>query len=206
MTALEVTAVTNFILAGEGFFAAGILLGRNPAAASAAFFWGIALLWFALGALAGGVDHGFLEPKGNTRGRRIMQKATWLCTGAMTFFTLLTALYQFAPAAWRAPVILLGLAQLCLFSFFAIRIHDFRVVILNYAPILLILLVLNIAGLRAGTGSWGFIAGILISIAASLCQALGVDRFSPLDRNGLYHVLLMAATLAFWAGGFQLTY
>jgi hypothetical protein len=204
MKALEVTAVTNFLAAGEAFLAAGFILGRAPIAASAAAFWSLAMLFLAAGLLAGGLDHGFFEPKGDTLARRIMQKATWVCAGVMTFFTLLTAVYQFAPALCRLPLAILGLAQLAVFCFFALRTRNFLVVILNYAPIMLILLLLNIAGLSSGSGSWWFIAGILVSAAASILQAAGFDRFSPLDRNGAYHVLLMAAILAFFAGGLHL--
>jgi hypothetical protein len=204
MKAWEVTAITNFIAAGEAFLAAGFLLGRTPFSASAAFFWALAVLFLAAGFLFGGLDHGFFEPKGNTRSRMIMQKATWICAGIVTFFTLLTALYQFAPLEWRLPILFLGLVQLLAFCFFAIRTRDFRVVIVNYAPILLILLVLNLFGLVSGSGSWFFIIGILISIAASVLQAMGVDKFSPLDRNGLYHVVLMAAVAFLFIGGLGL--
>jgi hypothetical protein len=204
MKTLEVTAMTCFLAAGEAFLAAGYLLGRMPLFASASGFWGLTMLFLAAGLLIAGLDHGFFEPRGDTRGRMAMQKATWICTGIMTFFTLLSALYQFAPVDWRLPFIIAGLVQLLVFTVFAIRIHNYLVVIINYAPILLILLILNLFGLPSGSGSCFFITGILISIAASACQALGVDTFSPLDRNGLYHVLLMAALVFFFVGGLAL--
>jgi hypothetical protein len=204
MKAWEVTSITNFVAAGEAFLAAGFLLGRVPLSASAACFWALALLFLALGLLIGGIDHGFFEQKGDSRSRMIMQKATWICVGLTTFFTLLTALYRFAPAGWRASIIILGLVQFLIFCFFAIRIHKYLVVIINYAPVLLILLVLNIIGLSSGAGSGWFIGGILISILASAFQALGVDRFTPLDRNGLYHVVLMGAVAILFIGGLGL--
>ncbi len=204
MKTLEVTAMTCFLAAGEAFLAAGFLLGRAPISASASGFWGFTILFLAAGLLLGGLDHGFFEPKGNTRGRMIMHKATWICTGVMTFFTLLTALYRFAPVEWHPPVIIIGLVQFLVFYFFAARIHNYLVVIVNYAPALLILLVLNLLGLPSGSGSWWFIIGILISIMASIVQALGVDRFAPLDRNGLYHVVIMAAIVFLFAGGLGL--
>jgi hypothetical protein len=204
MKAWEVTSITNFVAAGEAFLAAGFLLGRVPPAASAACFWALALLFLAAGLLIGGIDHGFFEQKGDSRSRMIMQKATWICVGLTTFFTLLTALYRFAPAGWRASIIILGLVQFLIFCFFAIRIHKYLVVIINYAPVLLILLVLNIIGLSSGAGSGWFIGGILISILASAFQALGVDRFTPLDRNGLYHVVLMGAVAILFIGGLGL--
>jgi hypothetical protein len=204
MKTLEVTAVTNFLAAGEAFLAAGFLLGRAPFSASAAFFWALAMLFLAAGLLAGGIDHGFLEPRGETRARRTAQLTTWLLAGAMTFFTLLTAVFQFAPALWRPPLTVLALVQLAVFCFFALRTRNFLAVILNYAPIMLILLLLNIAGLSSGSGSWWFIAGILVSAAASILQAAGFDRFSPLDRNGVYHVLLMSAVVFFFFAGINM--
>jgi|WetSurMetagenome_2_1015567.scaffolds.fasta_scaffold149862_2 hypothetical protein len=204
MKAREVTAITNFTAAGEAFLAAGFLLGRFPPSASAAFFWALAMLFLAAGLFLGGLDHGFFEPKGNTRNRMIMQKLTWICAGIMTFFTLLTALDQFAPKELFFPFFLAAIFQLAIFSVLAIRFNNFLVVIINYAPVILLLLILNLVGLSSGSGSISMILGILISIAASAFQALGVDRFSPLDRNGLYHFLLMAALIFFFRGGLTL--
>jgi hypothetical protein len=204
LQAWEITAATDFILAGEGFLAAGFLLGRVPLAPSAALFWALAMLCLALAALLGGLDHGYLEPKGETRARRILQKTTWICIGVMTFFSLLTAAWQFAPESWRTGAVWLGLAQLAVFSFFAVRSDNYLTVILNYAPVLILLLAANTLGLPSGTGSWQILAGLLISTAASTVQALGVDRFSPVDRNGLYHLGMMAATALLFLGGLTL--
>jgi len=43
-----------------------------------------------------------------------------------------------------------------------------------------------------------------ILFAASGIQAAGVDVFSPLDRNGLYHVLSMAGAGFLYLGGVRL--
>jgi hypothetical protein len=204
MKTWEVTSITNFVAAGEAFLAAGYLLGRIDLSATAACCWGLAMLFLALGLLIGGIDHGFFEQKMDSRGRMIMQKATWICIGIMTFFTLLTALYRFASVGWHIPVAIIGFVQFLIFCFFAVRIHKYLVVIINYAPILLLLLVLNLIGLPSGSGSWWFITGILISIAASGLQALGVDNFSPVDRNGLYHIVTMGAIIFFFIGGLDL--
>jgi hypothetical protein len=69
---------------------------------------------------------------------------------------------------------------------------------------MILFLVMSILGLEAGTGSWQIVAGLLLSVAASVIQALGVDVFSPLDRNGLYHLILMAATVFLSLGGLLL--
>jgi hypothetical protein len=204
MTALELTAITDLLLAGEAFLAAGFLLGRVSSAPSAALFWALGLFCMGLVALLGGLDHGFFEPKGDTRARKILKKAVWLCTGPMTLCIWMFIAFQFAGPELRLPILAVGLAQLAVFCYLAIRRDAFLVVILNYAPVALILLVLNVAGLANGSSSWPIVAGLLISIAASAAQALGVDRFSPLDRNGLYHVLMIPAVLLFFWGGLSL--
>jgi hypothetical protein len=204
MKAWEVTSMTNFMLAGEAFLAAGFLLGRAPLHASAASFWALAMLFLAASMLVGGLDHGFFEQKGDTRDRMIMQKITWVCGGIMTFFTLLTTRYQFASGGLRVTFIIVGLVQLVIFCFLAVRIHNFLVVIINYTPILIVLLILNTIGISAGSGSWYMIVGILISIAASAFQALAVDIFAPVDRNGLYHIVMMAAVIFLFLASFTL--
>ena len=72
----EVTSMTNFMLAGETFIAAGFLLGRAPLHASAASFWSLAMLFLAASMLVGGIDHGFFEQKGDTRDRMIIAMAS----------------------------------------------------------------------------------------------------------------------------------
>jgi hypothetical protein len=204
MKPLEISAVTNFALASETFLVAGILIGRAPLTASAAGFWAIALVFFAAGFYAGGVDHGFFEPKGDTRGRMVMQKITWICAGIATFFMLLTLLHQFASGSLRLAFMVVGLVQLAVFSFLSIRIHNFLIVIINYTPVLIGLLVLNVLGICTGSGSWYMIVGILVSIAASALEALSVNPFAPADRDGFFHVLLMVAVAFLFVAGFSL--
>jgi hypothetical protein len=69
---------------------------------------------------------------------------------------------------------------------------------------MLLLLVLNVARLKSGAGSPQMIAGILILFAASGVQAAGIDAFSPLDRNGLYHIVVMAGVVFLYRGGLRL--
>ena len=95
----------------------------------------------------------------------------------------------------------MGCFSLSVYTLLVLRIDDFLVVILNYVPVMVLLLVMNLIGLKNGTGSWVMIAGILILFAASAIQELGVDVFSPLDRNGLYHLISMAGVLLVFLGG-----
>ncbi len=202
MKALELTAVTNFILASEVFLFSGLLLGKGHRLGSASMLWALAMLFLAIGALAGGIDHGFFEPYGSSPTRVLMQKITWICLGLVALFALLTTGWQFFTGG-RARIVFLviGLVQLAVFIVPALLSDNFIVVIIDYAPVMILFLVLNFVGLRAGTGSWAMIVGLLLSFAASALQALGFDALSPLDRNGVYHVLMMASVVFLFLGG-----
>jgi hypothetical protein len=204
LTPLSVTAITNFLWAAEAFLAAGFLLGRVRSLSTAAGFWALAMLFMGIGALVGGIDHGFLEPRGNTPVHRVFEKAKNIAAGILAFFVLLTVGKQFFGAGAQPVFLVVGLVQLGAFIAATLLLESYLVVILGYAPAMILFLVMSILGLEAGTGSWQIIAGLLLSVAASVIQALGVDVFSPLDRNGLYHLMLMAATVFLSLGGLLL--
>jgi hypothetical protein len=116
----------------------------------------------------------------------------------------MTTAKQFFPPAVQRVVLFAGLVQFAADTAAALLVDSFLVVILNYAPVMLLLLVMSLTGLRSGRGSPQMVAGILILFAASGIQAAGVDVFSPLDRNGLYHLLSMVGVAFLYFGGTQL--
>lgn len=133
-----------------------------------------------------------------------VQKISWFCAGITTFLITLSTAYQFASGSVHAALVLVGLAQLLIFLILALRIHHFLLVIINYIPILVLLLVLNIIGLALGSGSWYMILGITVSIFASVLEGFGVDVFSPVDRHGLYHLVMMVAVAFLFLATFEL--
>jgi hypothetical protein len=200
----EVTAITNFVAAGEAFWGAGFLLARTPNLGSAQGLWAAAMLTFAIGFLVGGIDHGFFEPKGNTTGRLIVQKVCWFFGGATIYLITLSTLFQYTDGSLRTILIFVGSAQLVTFFILAIRIHHFLLVMINYIPVLLILLILNLMGLSSGSGSLYMIFGIVACMLAAIFEGIGIDVFTPVDRHGVYHLVMMAAIALFFGACFQL--
>lgn len=169
---------------------------------SAAWFWGLTMGLLGLAALIGGIDHGFVEARGLPR--FLIQRANWIVLGATTFGLLMTTATQFfSPPAYRRWLIA-ATGQFVVSTVVVMLVDDFRNVIANYVPVMVFLLVMNIAGLKSGTGSAAMIAGIVILFAASALQGLRVDVFAPVDHNGLYHLLSMAAVVCLYAGGRRL--
>jgi len=202
MTPLALTAITNFLWASLSFFLAGILFGGMDEFVSPYGVWAAAIALMGLGALIGGIDHGFFEPLGReSKGRVAMQKISWIAAGAMTFSIVLVCALRFFDGALRDIVMAVGVIQLCVFWALIFLTDKFLVVIINYAPVMVLFLGLNIHGLSTGSGSMNLVFGLIIAFAASAVQVARVNIFHPLNWNGLYHLIMMPATLFFYLGG-----
>jgi hypothetical protein len=202
MSPLAVTSITDFALGAEALILGGLMARWPKARFSAAWFWCAVMLLAGAGAIMGGIDHGIVEPAGLPR--FWIQRPNWIVLGAMTFCVLMTTARQFFAPRWQRIILTIGLVQFVASAAAMLRIDDFRVVVVNYAPAMLLLLAMNIAGLRKANGSWEMIVGIVISFAAAGIQAAGVDALSPLDHNGLYHVGSMIGMAFLYAGGKKL--
>jgi hypothetical protein len=202
MTDQTITAITNFLLAAEVFFLAGRMSGTPKVRFSAAWYFSGVLLLLGLAALLGGIDHGFFQPANVPR--YLIQRSDWIVLGGVTFCLLMTTAKQFFPPAVQRVVLFAGVVQLAADTAAVLVVDSFLDVILNYAPVMLLLLVMGFIGLRSGRGSPQMVAGILILFAASGIQAAGVDALMPLDRNGLYHLLSMIGIAFLYFGGVRL--
>jgi hypothetical protein len=202
MTAQAITSISDFLLAAEAFFLAGRMSGTPKVWFGAAWYFSVVLLLLGAAALLGGIDHGFFEPANMPR--YLIQRSDWIVLGGVTFCLLMTTAKQFFPPRVQRVVLFAALVQFALNTAAVLLVDSFLVVIVNYAPVMLLLLVMSFTGLRNGRGSPQMVAGILILFTASGIQAAGVDVFSPLDRNGLYHLLSMVGVAFLYLGGMQL--
>jgi hypothetical protein len=202
LTPLAVTAITDFLLAGEALFLAGLTAGVKKTRFSAAWYWTGTMLLLGLGALLGGIDHGFFEPAGLPR--YVIQRANWIVLGAMTFCLLMATAKQFFSPAVQRALLIVGILQFAVDTAAVLAIDSFLDVILNYAPVIVLLLIMSCIGLKSGAGSWQMIVGILIQFAASAIQSMGLDTLSPLDHNGLYHVVSMVSVVFLYLAGKRL--
>ena len=202
INALAVTAITDLILASEALFFAGMLMQLPKKRMSAAWLWSFAMAFLGLAGLIGGIDHGFIEPAGLSRA--VIQRANWLVLGAMTLCVVLTIAAQFFRGRTARLVQAAGIVQFLCFIAAAFLADSYIVVIVNYAPVMAWFLVMNMLRLKQGEGSWQMIAGSLVLFLASAVQALGIDVLTPLDHNGLYHVISMPGVFLLFLGGRRL--
>lgn len=207
MTALQISALTDFVLACLAFFCAGALLTRPAERRSAAWYWRGAMFCLALAALLGGTDHGFVEPAGLSR--TPIRRATWAVLGLMTAAVLLTLGAQFLGPARQRLMRGLAAVQLVAYLVAVVVLDSFLVVVVNYLPVILAMLAFNVHALWRsrggdGPGLWTIVLGILVLLLASTVQTLRIDVFSPIDHNGLYHLISMPGVVLLYFGGRRL--
>lgn len=202
MNAVAVTAITNFILACEVFFLGGMLVQKSKERFSPAWYWSGMMVLLGLAALIGGIDHGFFEQAGLSRD--VIQRSNWIVLGMMTFFLLMTIAAQFFSRRVQSFFLIFGGIQFIANAGVVLLIDSFLDVILNYAPVMLLLLIMNLRNLKNGSGSWVMVVGILIQFVAAAIQASGMDVFTPLNHNGVYHLVSMVGIVFLYLGGQRL--
>jgi len=197
VTILAVTSITNILLASLVFFLAGRMSRIPKARFSAAWYFTGVLLLLGTAALIGAIDHGFFEPANMPR--YWIQRADWIVLGGVTFCLLMTTAKQFFDARFHRILLVVAAVQFAADSAAVLLVDSFLDVILNYAPVMLLLLAMSIKA-----RSIHLTAGLLILSFASAIQAAGWDALRPLDHNGVYHLVSMAGVVFLYLGGMRL--
>lgn len=202
MGTLAVTSITNFVLAAEIFFLAGMMVRTPKARVSPAWFWGGAMVGLATSALLGGIDHGFVEAAGQDR--FAIQRSNWLVMGLAVLCLVLATARQFFGPRWQRRLDLLAVLQLVVYVVAVFAIGEFLVVVVSSGAAMLLLLAASVAGLPSGRGSWPMVVGVLLLLVASAAQGLEIDPDGPLSPSGLYHVIAMVGVPFMYLGGQRL--
>ena len=164
--------------------------------------WGWAFMATALGALAGGTSHGFIQQLGE-EGWQVLWKLTVYAIGAASFLLLAGALFASVSGPWRRLLLLVALAKLAGYLWWMASHDDFRFVINDYGTSMVVVLLLQIWqwwARRAPSAPW-VVAGILVSSAASLIQQSGFSLHQHFNHNDIFHVIQMLALWLLYRGG-----
>lgn len=185
------TLITDYVLAAVTAWLCFLLFKRHENQASRKL-WALAFAALALGAFLGGTWHGFFQ-------NDLIWKATLLSVGVASFAMLAgSAVAAFSGAA-RALVIGFALAKLAVYCAWMLR-DDFIFVVIDTGVAFAAVAALHL---------WRFnpwiLAGVAVSLAAALVQASGFALHEHFNHNDLYHVIQVAAMLAFYRGARRLT-
>lgn len=200
------TLITDYLLAVlVAWFALRLYGAGRRTGGRSVLFWSAAFAASALAALAGGTVHGF-GPHLGPAATAGLWKLTVYLVGLAGLFLLSGAAYSVLRGPARRLLLALASCKFLLYAFWMIDHSDFRFVIYDYAPALLVVFFLQLyAAIRGAFAPAGWIgAGILLSFAAAGLQASGVDLHAHFNHNDLYHVVQMAAFFLLYRGGLLL--
>jgi len=197
MTLLEPdVALTDFGLAAECALFAGWLYARDRARAPVVRWFIILFVALGVGALLGGITHGFLADPQSVASRTVWA-ATLLAIGGVALASWAIGAHLLFTASGAQRVLLLAGVLFALYTgavlFFS---QSFAVAIVNYVPaaaFALAAFVLTYVRRRAAYMLPG-IAGLLLSFAAAGIQQGGIAALG-LSHNALYHVVQALALL-----------
>ncbi len=189
------TAATDAMLALECLTVAAWIVRTPGGARWRAALWGGTLGLLALAALLGAVAHGLVMPEAV---RAALWQPLYALLGLVVALMLAAALAdRRGPAAVRG---LLPVAVAMAVGFFLLseaRGGDYRVFVIFQAAAGLATLGLyaGLARRRRLAGAGRIAAAVALSLVAGAVQASGLTLvpWVPLDHNGLYHLVTMAA-------------
>lgn len=200
MSELALSALTDVILACMQAFAAGLLFRPGLRAGSPAGLWAGTMTLIAAVFMVGAIDHGFFEPIDHPL-HPVLMSATRVLVAAVSFMMIAVAAVRFLGPQARRVVLVLGALGNAAVGVLVVLSDNFFIVIAGYSVALLLLLALNIAGLRNGTGSRAMIVGIVITFVASALPLVGYEAVAGLGVYATYHIALMPAVVAFYLAG-----
>jgi hypothetical protein len=175
------TVLTEYALAAVCAFLGVRLIGKTS-------FWALAFLALALAALLGGTWHGFWRSE-------LLWKATTLLVGVASFGMLVGSALQTTRGAVLRTLVAFAAMKWALYTVWMIRHDDFIWVVVDTGAALVMVGALY---LRRFNG-W-MLAAVAISILAGVAQASGLRLHEHFNHNDLYHVIQIAAMLAFYRG------
>lgn len=193
MTLIEPdVALTDFGLAAECALFAGWLVWRGSAGSPLGRWFVVLFVALGLGALLGGITHGFLPETGSDAAHivwtitliaiGVAALASW-AVGAHVLFANSTARWIMAAAAL---VLMLNVAVVLYVS------QSFLVAIAFYAPAIIFALIAFVLAYRSSGNAVLFsaIAGIVLSLIAAIIQQTQTGIVAlGLSHNALYHLV-----------------
>jgi hypothetical protein len=176
-----VTALTDYALAAVSAVLGFRLLQRTR-------LWALAFFALALAALLGGTWHGFWRSD-------LLWKATTLSVGVASFGMVAGSAFDTTRGTLLRFLVAFASVKLLLYAFWMLRHDDFIWVVVDTVVALVLVAALYLWRFKG----W-MLAGVAISILAGAVQASGFALHAHFNHNDLYHLIQIAAMVAFYKG------
>ena len=200
------TALTDFILA---LLALGFSLQLMPYARrlrqESIHDWALAFGALSVGALAGGISHGFAAQLSETA-QGIVWRITLYSIGLASYYMVAGT----ARAAMRRRLanwlVLVAAIKLAGYLYWTTVRPEFTLAVYDYVPNMLAVLVMGVMLKRRRRDPAGFwlAVGVVISFFAAAVQLSGLTLAENFNHNDLYHVIQMVALVMFYRGASRL--
>ena len=165
--------------------------------------WAFAFAASAAAALLGGSWHGFhtlLQPAI----LQILWRGTTCAIGLAGLLLLLGALRAVLDNPWCDRIIRIAIAKFLIYMV-VVNLYDaYYIVIADYAPNLLAVLLLSIIRLKSATFARWSATGILVAFIAAAVQVSGVSLHEQFNHNDLYHLIQAISFWLLYRAGLQL--
>jgi Family of unknown function (DUF6962) len=199
-----VTLFTDYLLAAlTGSFAVLLLHAAGRTRQESQRLWAATFAASALAALLGGSWHGFhnlLPP--------VIAEGLWRTTTGMIglagLLLLLAALRAGLDKPWRNWLVRIALGKYLLYLVVVNLYDSYTVVIADYAPNLLAVLVLSLMRLTSAAFARWSAAGVLVAFAAAAVQLSGLSLHRSFNHNDLYHLVQAVSFWLLYRAGLQL--
>ncbi len=202
MTITEpVTLLTDYALGTLSVVLAGFLLraGRVSGQVSPQL-WAAAFLGMAGASLFGGSYHGFTLVLPEIT-QRVLWKATVYSAGLASFFLLSAAVAATVGRPLSRWLIAAAGLKLLVYAVWMASHDDFRYVIYDYAPSMLVVLGLQAAFRHSAASARWIATGSAVAFAAAGIQQSGLTLHRHFNHNDFYHVIQMGAAWLLYKGG-----
>lgn len=200
------TALTDLVLSLLALaFAARLIPYANRLRQESMRDWGIAFGVLGIGALAGGISHGF-APYLSEPAYTVIWRITLYSIGISSFYMVsgtARAALRHRIASW---LILIAGIKLVVYLYRVTTTPSFALAIYEYVPHMIAVLVMGVMlrkRRRDVSGLW-LSLGVVVSFAAAGVQFKGFALHPNFNHNDLYHVIQMVGLILFYRGASSL--
>ena len=167
--------------------------------------WGLAFGALAVGALAGGISHGFATQLSATA-HAVVWRFTLYSIGFASYYMVAGT----ARAAMRRRLgnwlIVVAAVKLAGYLYWTTIRPEFSLAVYDYVPNMLAVLVMGVMLKKRRRDPAGFwlAAGVVVSFFAAAVQLSGLTLAENFNHNDLYHVIQLVALVLFYRGASRL--
>lgn len=194
------TMVTDFMITvAAACFSTGLVrAGRRRPAQQ---LWAAGFAFIAVGALLGGISHGFARYLDEAQSFWTWKATVYAVGLSMLFAVAGTIAGTRLRYTARSVLHTLNVAAFAVYAYWMIGHSDFLYVIWHYVPAMVGIALLQSFALSSGAESarW-LIGGVAVTLAGALVQQSGFTIHRHFNHNDLYHVIQVAGLWLLYRG------